>query len=83
KKNGEENDRLIACPVSLPGAASAWDAVRTLEDVGERVLRELEAFLRDYQTFEGSTIELTGIRDAAYAMETVRGSMAAWKQKTA
>jgi inorganic pyrophosphatase len=31
KKNGQENDRLIACPVSLPGAASTWDEVRDLE----------------------------------------------------
>lgn len=83
KKNGEENDRLIACPVSLPGSASTWDEVRTLEDVGPRVLRELEGFLRDYQTFEGNRIELTGIGDAAAAMASVKRAMESWTQKNA
>lgn len=72
KKNGEENDRLIACPVSLPGSASTWDEVRALEDVSPRLLRELEGFLTDYQTFEGNQIELTGLRDAKAALQSVR-----------
>lgn len=83
RKNGEENDRLIACPVSLSGAASSWDSVHTLEDVGDRMLRELEGFLRDYQTFEGAQIELTGVGDAAKAMTSVRRAMETWKQKNA
>jgi len=77
-KNGEENDRLIACPVSLPGSASVWDEVRTLDDVSPRLLRELEGFLKDYQTFEGNEIELTGIVGAEAAMQSVHESLRRW-----
>jgi inorganic pyrophosphatase len=80
RKDDEENDRFIACPVSLPGSASTWDEVRTLEDIGRRHLRELEGFLRDYQTFEGNKIEMTGIRGAEEAMESVRKAIEVWKK---
>ena len=75
KKNGEQNDRLVGVPISLPGAASTWDEVRSLDDVSPRLLRELEAFLSDYQTFEGNQIELTGIVGQEAAMQMVNDAM--------
>ncbi len=78
KKNGEQNDRLIACPVSLSGSASTWDEVRSLDDVSPRLLRELEGFLRDYQTFEGNEIELSGFCDAPDAMQLVLAAHQNW-----
>lgn len=81
KKNGVQNDRLLACPISLPGAASRWDEVRTLDDLGARIPREIASFLRDYGAFEGNTIELTGIEGAEYAMQLVRDAAKNWKAK--
>jgi inorganic pyrophosphatase len=80
-KNGVENDRLIACPISLPGSASTWDEVRNLEDVSSRLIKELQSFLSDYLTFEGHNVELTGVHDAAAAMESVQQAGQRWKQK--
>lgn len=80
-KNGEENDRFIGCPISLPGGGSTWDELRSLDDVSPRLLRELEAFLQDYQTFEGHTIELSGRLDAAAAMERVRTAMRRYEEQ--
>ncbi len=71
-KNDERNDRLVACPISLPGSASRWDEVRSLEDVSPRVIQELQGFLKDYQTFEGAEVELTGLQSADEAMQTVQ-----------
>ena len=82
-KNGDENDRLIACPVSLPGSASTWDEVRDLNDVSPRLVKELEAFLKDYQTFEGNRIELTGLRDADSALQTVHDAVRKFEQNGA
>jgi inorganic pyrophosphatase len=82
-KNGIENDRLIACPISLPGAASTWDEVHDLDDVSPRLIEEIQGFLRDHQTFEGHRIDLTGLHDAAQAMETVRRAVEKWEKKTA
>lgn len=81
RKNGEQNDRLLACPISLPGAGSTWDEVRSLEDVSPRLIREIEAFLSDHQTFEGNTIELTGTIGQVDAMELVREAARTWEQK--
>jgi inorganic pyrophosphatase len=41
------------------------DEMRELADVSPRLLRELEGFLKDYQTFEGNVIELDGFIDRA------------------
>lgn len=80
-KNGDENDRLIAVPVSLEGAASTWDEMHSLDDVSPRLLREIEGFLKDYQTFEGNAIELTGFKNRDEALQSVRESAERWKTK--
>lgn len=81
KKNGVQNDRLLACPISLPGAGSNWDEVRELTDVSPRTLREIETFLQSYGTFEGNEIELTGIEDQAEARSLVQAAHQNWKEK--
>lgn len=70
-KNGEENDRIIAVPARSEKAPSRWDGIRDLSDFLPREIRELEAFLSDYNTFEGHRIELTGWKNAARAWELV------------
>ena len=80
-KNGDENDRHLACPISLSGAASVWDEVRDLEDVSTRLIREIEGFLKDYQTFEGNEIELTGIKNADAAWQSVQQAAKRWRTK--
>lgn len=83
KKNGVQNDRIVACPISLSGAASRWDEVRSLDDLPQRTPREIEGFLRDHQVFEGNEIELTGLRDADFAMQLIRDAAENWKRKNA
>jgi inorganic pyrophosphatase len=76
-KNGEENDRLVACPIAAE--APGWQAVQTMEDISSRQLRELEAFLADYNTFEGNQINLTGWRSREAALETVHAATRRWQ----
>jgi inorganic pyrophosphatase len=75
-KNGEENDRLVACPIAAE--APGWESVQTMEDISQRQLRELEAFLTDYNTFEGNQIMLTGWRPREAALEAVHAATRAW-----
>ena len=82
-KNGDENDRILACPISLSGAASTWDEVRELEDISPRLIQEIEGFLKDHQTFEGNKIELTGIKNADEAMKSVSEAAEKWRKKNA
>lgn len=81
RKNGEENDRLLACPAAKKGAGSNWDHIKDMRQISSRQIRELEAFLSDYNTFEGHHIELTGWRDAASALETVHRACQAYNNK--
>jgi inorganic pyrophosphatase len=81
KKNGDQNDRILACPISLPGAGSRWDAVRELTDVAPRTLREIETFLQAYGVFEGHDIELTGIEGQEEGLARVRAAHMNWTRK--
>ncbi len=70
-KNGEENNRILAVPARSTKAASRYDDTTDLSQMNQRQIREIEAFLSDYNTFEGHRIELTGWRDATAAWEMV------------
>lgn len=80
-KNGERNDRILACQASKSGAGSRWDDIHELSDLQPRVVRELESFLSDYNTFEGNKIELTGWKSADEAFEEVKKSAQRWKEQ--
>ena len=74
-KNGEENNRILAVPARSTKAASRFDEIFDLEQMNARHIREVEAFLSDYNTFEGHQIELTGWSDADAAWQMVLDSM--------
>ena len=80
-KNGDRNDRLLACPISFPGSGSVWDEIRTLDEVSPRLIRELEGFLCDYQTFEGNEVSLTGLLPAERAYRLVVEAAENWGKK--
>jgi inorganic pyrophosphatase len=50
-----------------------------LDDLSNRSLREVEAFLRQYNEFEGANVELTGIKGREVALEAVHKAVKAWK----
>lgn len=81
EKNGKQDDRLIACPISLSGWASVWDDVRNIDDVSKRLIEELSGFLVDYQTFEGNEVKVTEIGNNQAALGTVHRAVQAWKEK--
>ncbi|HEX9998605.1 MAG TPA: inorganic diphosphatase [Abditibacterium sp.] len=79
-KNGEENNRLLAVPVTKKGAGSHWTEINDLDDLSERKVREIEAFLVQYNEFEGAKIELTGIKNRDAALEAVNAAVKAWQE---
>ncbi|PQV62625.1 inorganic pyrophosphatase [Abditibacterium utsteinense] len=82
-KNDEENNRLLAVPVTKRGAGSRWTEVRDLGDLSTRTIREIEAFLSQYNEFEGAKIELTGLKNRDAALEAVKTAVEAWKKEQA
>jgi inorganic pyrophosphatase len=79
-KNGEENNRLLAVPATKGGAGSHWTEVRDLSDLSTRKVREIEAFLTQYNEFEGAKIELTGLQNRDAALEAVKTAVEAWEK---
>ena len=74
-KNGEENNRVLAVPAHPTKDASRFDKITDLDQFSTRHIREIEAFLSDYNTFEGHKIELTGWRNADAAWQMVLDAM--------
>lgn len=74
-KNGEENNRIVAVPARSNKAPTRFDDVDEIAQMLPRQIREIEAFLSDYNTFEGHEIELTGWLDAAQSWELVEDAV--------
>jgi inorganic pyrophosphatase len=81
-KNGEENNRLIAVPARSRKAPSIYDDVHDLSDLLPRQIRSIEAFLSDYNTFEGHVIDLTGWMNAERAWQLVHEAILRGKTGT-
>ncbi len=60
KKNGVENDRLVACPKRKPGVTLKTDGFDDISDIPEDMLAGIERFLIDYSAEEGNTIVFAG-----------------------
>jgi inorganic pyrophosphatase len=72
RKNGIENDRLIAVPLPSPGAPKQTDRYRDIGDLPQPVLEEIVGFLRSYSERQGNAIEVRGVAGAADAMKSVK-----------
>ncbi len=70
KKNGVENDRLIARPPRRKGVALSTDDYKDIDDVPKATLRGIERFLVEYSEEAGNKIDYggTGNREQAFAM---------------
>jgi inorganic pyrophosphatase len=70
KKNGVENDRLVACPSRKSGITLKTDGFDKLSDVPQDLLDGIERFLVEYSADEGNKIKLRGTctRKRAFAL---------------
>ena len=60
KKNGVENDRLVACPKRHPGVTLKADAYDELSNLPKDLLDGIERFLIEYSADEGNAISFEG-----------------------
>jgi inorganic pyrophosphatase len=67
----ERNDRLIVLPVNAP----RWEAVQSVQDLGERPRLELEEFFRTVVAFEGKELTFLGWAGPEDALALVRESL--------
>ena len=81
RKNGIENDRLIACPIRLKGVAQSTDAYDTIHDLPKDTLKSLCRFLVDYSKEEGNKITFEGVHSRKKALDALRKTVRAFERE--
>jgi inorganic pyrophosphatase len=78
RKNGKENDRLVAVPPPSDGAPQPSDGYRDIDDLPGPQLKEIIDFLKSYSKRQGNRIKIRGIVGAKKAMAIVRKTQKAF-----
>lgn len=72
----ERNDRLVAIPDSL----RKRDKTRSAKDLNSAVLKEVEAFFRNYNALDGKRFEVLAVRGPDSAEKLAKEGMRAFKK---
>lgn len=83
KKNGIENDRLVACPKRRPGVTLKTDSFDTLSDVPKDLMSGIERFLVDYSAEEGNEITFEGTASRKRALALIRKGRKRFRKRSA
>jgi inorganic pyrophosphatase len=73
----EENDRLIA----VPSKSRTHEGIRSLEELGDQLLAEIEHFFVSYNEIKGKVFEPTGRKGPRAATTLVEHGQALWAKK--
>jgi inorganic pyrophosphatase len=80
KKNGVENDRLIAAPPRQTGVSQPSDAFDDVKDVPKETIADICRFLVEYSEEEGNTIEFKDVRPRKKAMAAIEAAMKTYEK---
>jgi inorganic pyrophosphatase len=83
KKNGVENDRLIAAPTRQSGVAQRSDAYDDIGDVPKETLADICRFLVEYSEEQGNRIEFKDVRPRKKAMAAIEAAIKAYEKRSA
>lgn len=80
RKNGEQNDRVIAVPLPTKGVPQPTDEYYDISDVPKRELEHITKFLAEYPAMSGHKVEIAGIADVHDAMKNIKKAMKDFKK---
>jgi inorganic pyrophosphatase len=80
EKNGEENDRLIACAKRMNGIAQSTDAYENIDDLPKESLDSLCRFLIEYSAEQGNKIAFKGVKPRKKALDAIKNGMKKFKK---
>jgi inorganic pyrophosphatase len=83
RKDGVENDRLIAVPPPSAGAPQPTDRCLDISNMPSDTIDRIIAFLRTYPQQQGHTIEQRGLGNAELGMKLVRKTKRAFDKRAA
>jgi inorganic pyrophosphatase len=75
EKNGEGNDRYVACLLPSKEISLSTDGYETLDDLPEQLLAQLENFLTTYSEQRGNEVRVCGRIQAKKAFARIKESI--------
>ena len=82
KKNGVENDRVVAAPAAQPGVSQPSDAFDDVDDIPKEVIDDICRFLVEYSEEEGNRVEFKGVRSRKKAMAAIEDAIKTYEEKS-
>lgn len=82
KKNGVENDRVLAAPVPQAGVAQPSDAFDDARDIPKDTMGDICRFLVEYSEEEGNRIEFKEVRSRKKAMAAIEAAIKTYEKRS-
>jgi len=82
-KDGVVNNRFVGCLVPRAEASLSTDGYATIDDLPDKLVDELQVFLREYSEEKGHQIELTGCHGPAEALTLIEAGERAFEDRQA
>lgn len=80
EKNGEENDRILACPVPQEGLTQKSDAFEDIGDVPDDMLQSICRYLVEYSAAEGNKLVYRGTGSRKAALKAIKSTHKAFEK---
>jgi inorganic pyrophosphatase len=80
RKDGVENDRVIAVPLPTPGAPQPTDEYRDISDVPRREIERITKFLAEYPVLEHHEAVVVGTAHADDAIRSIKQARKTFKK---
>jgi inorganic pyrophosphatase len=81
RKDGVQDDRVIAVPLPTPGVSQPTDEYRDISDIPKHEIEHITKFLAEYPALEGHKVEIAGFADARGAMNNIKAAMKTFKKR--
>jgi inorganic pyrophosphatase len=82
KKNGVENDRVLAAPLVQAGLSQPSDAFDDVDDLPKGTVDDICRFLVEYSEEEGNRIEFKDVRSRKKAMAAIESAKKAYEKQS-
>ncbi|MBV8246122.1 MAG: inorganic diphosphatase [Candidatus Eremiobacteraeota bacterium] len=81
RKDGVENDRLIAAPVRRGGVAQTSDVYEDVDDIPKETMDGICRFLVEYSAEEGHEIEFKGVKSRKKGLAAIEAAMETYDKR--
>jgi inorganic pyrophosphatase len=80
EKNGVENNRIVSCLLPRAETSLSTDGYEKLSDLPDKLVDEIQAFLKQYSEEKGNEITLTGCKGVSDAVALIESGSAAFEK---